>query len=69
MPLPKGTRFRTTTTKTGEKIRLAFAPGAPRSGAQPIEAKNLRTGATHTQAEFRRDRRRRGQRLRNAMRS
>ena len=67
MPLPKGTRFRVKTTKSGEKIRLAFAPGAPRQGAEPIEAKNLRTGATHTPAEFARDRRKRGERMRRAM--
>jgi len=46
MPLPKGTRFRVKTTKTGKKIRLAFR------GNKVIEAKNLKTGKTHTPAEF-----------------
>ena len=63
MPLPKGTRFRVTTTKSGKRIRLAFRRGAPRRGAQPIEAKNIDTGATHTPAEFAADRRRRRRRL------
>lgn len=58
MPLPKGTRYRVT-RRGGKRIRLAFAPGAPRKGATPIEAKNLETGATHTPAEMRRDRARR----------
>lgn len=40
MPLPKGTRFR---MKDG--VRLAFGNGV-------IEAKNMKTGATHTKAEF-----------------
>lgn len=62
MPLPKGTRY-ATTTKTGKKIRLAFAKGAPRHGAEPIEAKNLKTGATHTPAEFARDRQNRAGRM------
>lgn len=60
MPAPKGTRFRVKTTPKGKKIRLAFAPGS----TTVIEAKNLDTGATHTQAEFRRDRR---NRLKKAM--
>ena len=46
MPLPKGTRIRVKTTKTGKKIRLAFR------GNKVIEAKNLKTGETHTPAEF-----------------
>ena len=52
MPLPKGTRVRVKTTKTGKKIRLAFARGTNRV----IEAKNLRTGKTHTKKEFQMDR-------------
>ena len=52
MPLPKGTRYGTVTTKKGKKVRLAFAKGSPRKGAKPIEAKNLKTGATPTPAEF-----------------
>ncbi|MBE3142622.1 MAG: hypothetical protein IMZ61_01680 [Planctomycetes bacterium] len=46
MPLPKGTRVRVKTTKTGKKIRLAFRDN------KVIEAKNLKTGKTHTPAEF-----------------
>ncbi len=42
MPLPKGTRYRVKTTKSGKKIRLAFAKGSNRV----IEAKNLATGDT-----------------------
>lgn len=52
MPLP-GAKYRVTTTATGKKIRLAFVHG------RVEEAKNLKTGATHTQEEFRRDRARR----------
>lgn len=52
MPLPSGTRYRVKTTKGGKKIRLAFL--GPRT---VIEAKNLKTGATHTPAEFAADRR------------
>jgi len=37
MPLPKGTRFRVKTTKTGKKIRLAFKRGTNKV----IEAKSL----------------------------
>lgn len=62
MPVPQGARFRVKTTPKGTKIRLAFV------GNQVVEAKNLKTGATHTPAEFRRDRaKRKHQRLRNAM--
>ena len=49
MPIP-GARFRVKTTSTGKKIRLAF------KGKKVVEAKNLKTGATHTPAEFRADR-------------
>lgn len=51
MPLSQPVRYRTV-TRGGKKIRLAFVRGTNRV----IEAKNLRTGATHTEAEFRRDR-------------
>ena len=51
MPLPKGTRVRVKTTKTGKKIRLAFKKGTN----TVIEAKNLKTGKTHTPAEFKAD--------------
>lgn len=59
MPLPKGTRYGV--TKSG--VRLAFKKGAPRHGAEPIEAKNLKSGATHSPEEFARDRRNRAGRL------
>lgn len=47
MPLPKGTRYGV--TKSG--VRLAYGPGG-----RVIEAKNLKSGATHTPAEFAADR-------------
>lgn len=46
MPL-KGARYR---YKKGTKMRLAFKDG------EVVEAKNMRTGATHTPAEFAADR-------------
>ena len=46
MPL-KGARYR---YKKGTKMRLAFKDG------NVVEAKNMRTGATHTPAEFAADR-------------
>ena len=42
MPLQGVNRYRVKTTPKGEKIRLAFT----KSG-RVLEAKNLRTGATH----------------------
>lgn len=50
MPVGPG-RYRVV-TRGGEKIRLHFTPGGTVN-----EAKNLKTGATHTPAEFRADRR------------
>jgi len=47
MPLGKNVRYR---YKKGTHTRLAFKNG------QVIEAKNMVTGATHTPAEFKRDR-------------
>ena len=47
MPLGPGVRYR---YKPGTKIRLAF------KGNQVVEAKNMKTGATHTPAEFAADR-------------
>lgn len=47
MPLD-GARYRVKQTSKGP-VRLAF------KGNRVIEAKNLRTKATHTAAEFRRD--------------
>ena len=52
MPLPKVTKYRVKTTKGGKKVRLAF------KGGKVIEAKNLKTGKTHTPAEFKADRKR-----------
>lgn len=49
MPLGPGVRYRVKTTG-GKKVRLAF------KGNQVIEAKNLKTGKTHTPAEFKADR-------------
>ena len=49
MPI-KGARYRVKTTKTGKKVRLAFKEG------EVVEAKNLETGAKHTPAEFKADR-------------
>jgi hypothetical protein len=57
MPVGPG-RYRVTTTKTGKKVRLHFTPGG-----RVNEAKNLKSGAVHTPAEFAADaarRRRRG---------
>ena len=48
MPIP-GARYRVKTTKTGKKVRLAFAAG------KVVEAKNLKTGAVHTPGEFAED--------------
>jgi len=53
MPLGPGVKYRVKTTKTGKKVRLAYR------GSKVIEAKNLKTGATHTPAEFKADERRR----------
>ncbi len=51
MPL-KGVRYR---FKKGTHIRLAF-----RGKKKVVEAKNIDTGATHTPAEFARDRKPKG---------
>jgi hypothetical protein len=51
MPLPKGTRYRVVQTPKGP-VRLAFNKG------EVIEAKNTRSGATHTSKEFAADRKR-----------
>jgi len=52
MPIP-GARFRVKTTESGKKVRLAFKDG------EVVEAKNLKTGAMHTQSEFAADKKRR----------
>jgi hypothetical protein len=49
MPLSKNTKYRVVTTKTGKKVRLAW------EGEDVVEAKNLKTGATHTPEEFKAD--------------
>ena len=51
MPI-KGARYRVKTTASGKKVRLAF------KGNKVVEAKNLKSGATHTPREFAADRRR-----------
>jgi len=48
MPLPEGTRFRVKQTSKGP-IRLAF------KNSTVLEAKNLKTGKTHTRAEFKKE--------------
>jgi hypothetical protein len=53
MPVSKE-KYRVTTTKTGKKVRLHFT-----SKGTVDEAKNLETGATHTAAEFKADRKKR----------
>ena len=58
MPLGKGVRYRVV-RRGGKKIRLAL-----RGKKTVIEAKNLSTGATHTAAEFRQDRKKRRRRKR-----
>jgi hypothetical protein len=51
MPLGKGVRYRMVKMKVGGYERLAF----DRSG-KVIEAKNMKSGATHTPKEFAADR-------------
>ena len=48
MPLGPGVRYR---YKKGTDTRLAF------KGDQVVEAKNMKSGKTHTPADFARDRR------------
>jgi len=50
MPVGAG-KYRVMTTKSGKKVRLHFLPGG-----KVNEAKNLKTGETHTPAEFAEDR-------------
>lgn len=56
MPLPKGVRYRTVETPKGP-VRLAFKGGRGNTGGQVVEAKNLKSGATHSAREFAADRR------------
>lgn len=48
MPI-KGASYAVKTTKNGKQVRLAF------KGGKVVEAKNLKTGAMHTPAEFKAD--------------
>lgn len=50
MPLPKSTKFAMKKTPKG-MVRLAFTPKG-----KVIEAKNMKSGKTHTPAEFKKDR-------------
>jgi hypothetical protein len=52
MPVGEG-RFRVKTMPSGAKVRLHFTPKG-----QVNEAKNLESGATHSPADFRKDKRR-----------
>ena len=54
MPLAH-VRYRVT-TKNGHEIRLAFRGGKRKGQGTVVEAKNLESGATHTPAEFAKDR-------------
>ena len=49
MPLAGKVRYRWTTPKSGKRVRLAFR------GNKVVEAKS-ETGETHTEAEFKADR-------------
>lgn len=53
MPI-QGAHYRVKTTKSGKKVRLAF------KGDKVVEAKNLKTGKTHTPAEFEADKKGKG---------
>lgn len=48
MPI-KGARYAVKTTSKGKKVRLAF------KNKEVVEAKNLKTGKKHTEAEFKAD--------------
>ena len=50
MPVGPG-RYRVTTTRSGEKVRLHFTPSG-----RVNEAKNLESGKTHDPKEFAADR-------------
>lgn len=56
MPVGKG-KYRTVITKSGKMIRLHFTPSG-----KVNEAKNMKTSATHTPAEFRADAKKRAAR-------
>ena len=57
MPLPKNISYRVKTTSSGKKVRLAFNDG------KVIEAKNLKSGETHTPSEFANDRKRKAKKI------
>lgn len=58
MPLGPGVRYRVKTTKSGKKVRLAF------KGNRVVEAKG--PGGTHTESEFRAERRKRARATRTS---
>jgi hypothetical protein len=55
MPIPGGARYRMRPMKGGGYERLAF------QGNNIVETKNMKSGATHTPAEFAADRNKRRQ--------
>lgn len=57
MPTIKGANYNVKHTTKGKRVRLAWM------GGTVIEAKNLDTGAKHTQAEFAADRARASKKL------
>lgn len=46
MPVPKGARFRVKTTKSGQKIRLAFVGKGKVVEAKKLPKKGLKRGMT-----------------------
>lgn len=58
MPLKGKVKYRVKKTKSGKKVRLAFRNG------EVVEAKNLKTGKTHTETEFKADKKKRVKRKR-----
>ena len=57
MPL-SNVRYRVTKTRKGDKIRLAFS----QASGNVVEAVNLKTGKTHSPAEFAADRKKKKKR-------
>ena len=51
MPVPKGTTYRMRPMKGGGFERIGFSPGG-----KVVETKNMKSGATHSAAEFKADR-------------
>lgn len=57
MPLGENVRYR---FKKGSNVRLAYRGGSAKNRTGTVvEAKNVKTGATHTPAEFAADRKKR----------